>query len=372
MMTIFTVAGFLPMFFISPFAGVWADKFNRKYLINIADGAIALFSLAVAIFFIFGIDNYEILLLCALVRSLGQGVQSPAVGALIPQIVPEEHLTKINGFQSSVQSFVMLTAPMTSGALMTFSSLETLFFLDVITAAIGICIVFFFVKVPKKENAEARAGLQKSSAYFHDLSEGLKYIKNHGYVLRMIVISAIFPFVFAPAAFLTPLQVARNFGTDVWRLTAIEIAFSAGMMAGGVLIGLWGGFKNRIYTMAFSCVLSGLLSVGLGVASAFVPYLVIMALMGVTMPLYNAPSMVLLQTTVEPAFMGRVISVFTMVSSTMMPLGMIVFGPVADIVSINILLVATGFAATVLCVPMLTSKTLRAAGRRHLEANVLP
>ncbi|MDR0600436.1 MAG: MFS transporter, partial [Treponema sp.] len=137
-------------------------------------------------------------------------------------------------------------------------------------------------------------------------------------------------------------------------------------MAGGVLIGMWGGFKNRIYTMALSCVLCGILAAGLGLATNFWLYLVIMALMGLSLPLYNAPSMVLLQTTVEPAFMGRVISVFTMVSSTMMPLGMVLFGPVSDIISIDTLLIVTGLLAALLAVPMITSKTLREAGISHL------
>jgi DHA3 family macrolide efflux protein-like MFS transporter len=364
-MTFFAIVGFLPMFFISPFAGVWADRFNRKYIINIADGSIAFFSLVVAIFLLAGIDNYGILLTCALVRSLGQGVQMPAVGAFIPQIVPQEHLTKINGFQGSIQSLVTLTSPMLSGALMTFAPLESLFFLDVITAVIGICIVFFFVKIPVKETTEPELQKQKSMAYFYDLKQGLKYIKNHGYVLRMIIISAVFLFMSAPGALLTPLQVTRNFGQDVWRLSAIEITFSIGMMAGGILIGIWGGFKNRIYTMAFSCVLCGMLSAGLGVATNFWLYLFIMALIGLSMPFYNAPSMVLLQTTVEPEFMGRVISVFTMVSSTMMPLGMAVFGPIADIISIDILLVITGLLVSLLAIPMIASRTLREAGISH-------
>ena len=367
MMTIFTIAGFLPMFFISPFAGVWADRFNRKYIINIADSVIAFFSLTVAVFLIVGIDDYGVLLICALVRSVGQGVQTPAVGAFIPQIVPEEHLTKINGFQSSIQSFVTLTSPMLSGALMTFAPLETLFFLDVITAIIGICIIFFFVKIPAKRPTESESQKQNGTAYFYDLKEGLKYIRKHGYVLRMIILSAVFLFVFAPTAFLTPLQVTRNFGKDVWRLSAIEITFSVGMMAGGILIGTWGGFKNRIYTMALSCVLCGILSAGLGLAPYFWLYLVIMGLIGLALPLYNAPSMVLLQTTVEPAFMGRVIAFFTMVSSTMMPLGMVLFGPVADIVSIDTLLIVTGSLATLLAIPMAASKTLRKAGISHLE-----
>jgi DHA3 family macrolide efflux protein-like MFS transporter len=370
MITLFTIAGFLPMFFVSPFAGVWADRFNRKYIINIADGAIALVSLIVAVCLLAGIDSYGLLLFCALMRSLGQGTQMPAVGAFIPQIVPPEHLTRINGLQSSVQSAVTLSAPMISGALMTFAPLETLFFLDVGTAAIGISIVLFWVKVPvstvlteaAQAGTAAPSGTAPSTAYFHDLKEGLRYIRKHGYVLRMIVISAVFLFFFAPAAFLTPLQVTRSFGGDVWRLSAIEITFSVGMMLGGLLIGVWGGFKNRIYTMSLSCALCGILAAGLGLAPTFPLYLAIMAVMGMSFPLWNTPSMVLLQTTVEPAFMGRVFSVFTMVSSTMMPLGMVVFGPVADIVSINALLIGTGAVVTLLTIPLMTSRVLREAG----------
>ncbi|MDR2135986.1 MAG: MFS transporter [Treponema sp.] len=363
MITLFTFAGFLPMFFVSPFAGVWVDRFNRKYIINIADGAIALVSLLAAVSIMAGIDSIGILLLCAAIRSLGQGVQMPAVGAFIPGIVPQEHLTKANGIQSSMQSFITLAAPAISGALMAAAPLEMLFFLDVVTALIGIAIVLFFVKAPEQEKPAPAAAGQKNTAYFHDLKEGMIYIKKHGYVLRMIVISAVFLFFFSPAALLTPLQVTRNFGSEVWRLSAIEITFSLGMMAGGILIGLWGGFKNRIHTMGLACALCGLLAAALGIAPYFPLYLALMAVLGLSFPLWNAPAMVLLQTTVESAFMGRVLSVFTMVSSIMMPLGMVVFGPVADRISINTLLAGTGIIVALLTIPLVSSRTLREAGK---------
>jgi DHA3 family macrolide efflux protein-like MFS transporter len=126
MISLFAIAGFLPMFFISPFAGVWADRFNRKYLINISDGVIALASLIVAVLFFFGYEHIGILMACAALRSFAQGVQTPAVGAFIPQIVPAEHLTRINGIQASIQSLCMFAAPMASAALMSFAPLETL------------------------------------------------------------------------------------------------------------------------------------------------------------------------------------------------------------------------------------------------------
>jgi DHA3 family macrolide efflux protein-like MFS transporter len=355
--------GFLPMFLISPFGGVWADRFNRKNIVNAADGVIALASLITALLLLNGYDHFGILLFCALVRSFAQGVQTPAAGAIIPQIVPAEHLTKINGIQTSAQSFCMFASPMASAFLMTFAPLETLFFLDVITAGIGISVLLFFVKTPAAPLPEQPEEERKGVDYFHDLKEGFRYIKKHGYVLRMIVLAAVFSVFASPAALLTPLQVTRNFGNDVWRLSSIEIVFSVGMMAGGILIGVWGGFKNRVYTMALACFLFGLEAAGLGLVRNFWLYIAIMGAAGLVMPLYNTPAMVLLQSNVDAAFMGRVLSVFGMVGSAAMPLAMLIFGPLADVVSIDILLIATGAVIMLLTVPFLTSRELRKAGR---------
>src|SRR5688572_15553047 len=303
MMTVFTIAGFLPMFFISPFAGVWADRFNRKNIINIADGSIALVSLVVAVFLILGFDSIVILLICAVIRALGYGTQMPAVSALIPQIVPQENLEKVNGILTSIQAGTTLAAPMASGALMTFASLEILFFVDVVTACLGISILIFLVKVPDMEKQDEG---NKRIEYFKDLKEGLIYIKEHGYILRLVLLTSVFMICASPSAFLTPLQVIRDFGSEVWRLTAIEITFSAGMMAGGLLIGVWGGFKNRVYTMALAIALYGIGVIWLGIVNNFYIYIAIFAGIGIAMPLFNTPIVVLFQSKVESAFMGRV------------------------------------------------------------------
>ncbi|MCL2765132.1 MAG: MFS transporter [Treponema sp.] len=394
MMTIYTIVGLLPMFFISPFAGVWADRYNRKYIINIADGSIAFFSLIVAVLLMLGIESYIILFVCAFIRSIGQGIQTPAVGAFIPLIVPKEHLTRINGFQGSIQAFITIASPMLGGVLMTLAPLHTLFLLDVVTACIGISIVGFLVKIQKDYKIETEADETKGTSneperakfpgtsneperakfpgtsYFYELKEGFLYLKKHGYLLTLIIISALFLILFSPAALLTPLQVTRNFGADVWRLSAIEIIFSLGALAGGIIIGLWGGFKNRIYTMAFSCALCGLFAVGLGIVPSFWIYLVIMALLGISMPLYNRPAMALIQSTVDPNFMGRIISVFMMVSSTMMPIGMLIFGPLSDKISINIILVFTGIGVALLSILMITSKALLMAGMNEKKEEI--
>lgn len=174
-LTLFTCASLLPMVIISPFSGVWADRYNKKHMIIYSDGAIALVTLFVAILYFLGFQSIWLLLIAVIARSLGQGIQQPAVGSLIPQMVPKDALTRFNGIQSATQSLTMFAAPMVSGALLTFLSLKYIFLIDIVTAIIGISIVFFCVKIShvmKQKEPETGANI-----YFKEMMVGFSYIK---------------------------------------------------------------------------------------------------------------------------------------------------------------------------------------------------
>ena len=359
MMTVAIICGFLPTLFLSPFAGVWADRYNRKTLIILSDSMIALSTLALAILFLVGYGSLWLLFVTSAVRALGAAVQIPAIGAFLPQIVPEDKLTKVNATNGSIQAMVMLVSPMLSGALLTMATIETIFFIDVITAAIAVSVLFLFLHVPVHAKAQAK----QTTSYFSDMREGFTYIKNHAYIKRFFLFCAVFFFLVAPAAFLTPLQVARSFGDDVWRLTAIEISFSIGMMVGGVIMASWGGFKNRIHSMTLSMLVTGACTFALGVIPVFWIYLIVMGLVGIAMPIFNTPSMVLIQEKVETDFLGRVFGVFGMIASSMMPLGMLLFGPIADIIRIEWLLIGTGLLLFIQGFFLLGNKALIEAGK---------
>ena len=366
MMTIFIICGFLPTFFLSPFAGVWADRYNRKTIIILADLFIAVTTLLMALLFMLGYQSIVLLFVMSAFRAVGTGVQNPAVGAFIPQIVPEDKLTKVNGANGSIQAVITLVSPMVGGALLTMSTLEAIFLIDVFTAAAAVLTLLLFLKVP----AHAKAQEVQESSYFKDLHEGIVYIWNHSYVKKYFIFCAVFFFMLAPIAFLTPLQVTRSFGSDVWRLTAVEVAFSIGMILGGVVIASWGGFSNRIYTMALASFVTGICTLALGVVPLFWIYLSIMGIVGTTIPLFNTPSTVLLQEKVEADFLGRVFGVLNMIASSMMPLGMLVFGPIADAVKIEWMLIGTGFVMFVQGFFLIGSKDLVEAGRAKDKTGV--
>ncbi|WP_341301768.1 MFS transporter [Lysinibacillus sp. FSL H8-0500] len=359
MMTVAIICGFVPTFFLAPIAGVWADRYNRKWLIILADGMIAFSTLILAILFLMGYDALWLLFVISAIRAVGAGIQTPAVGAILPQFVPEEHLMKVNGANGSIQAFIMILAPMASGALLSMASIESIFFIDVVTAAIAITIFLLFLHIP----VHAKAAQAQTTSYFSDMKQGIIYIKEHAFLKQMFLFFAFFMLLAAPAAFLTPLQVTRSFGNDVWRLTAIEMAFAVGMLIGGIGIASWGGFKNKVHTMTLSALLFGLCTLALGIIPNFWIYLVVMGVTGLAMPIFNTPATVLLQEKIEGDYLGRVFGILSMISTSMMPLGMLIFGPIADIIAIEWLLIGTGVLLFIQGFFLLGSKALINAGK---------
>ena len=360
-MMLLSVSVAVPMFLVSPFAGVWADRYSKRLLICAADAVIAIVTLLMAVLFSLGFEFIALLMICVAMRGLGQGVQSPAVGSFLPEIVPAESLIRVNGINSSLQSAVMFLSPIAGGALIAFMPIQTVLYIDAITATIGICMLLFLVKSgPVKKIPENKSA-------WSGISEGLKYIKSHAFIKKIMLINVFYNLLITPAAILTPLQTVRNFGEEPWRLVAIELVFFIGMALGGALMGAWGGFKNKSHTLALGGALSSICVIGLGASGFFVLYLVFMGLCGVFIAFFNAPLMTIMQVKIDADFMGRVFSVMTMLGSIMMPIGMTIWGPLADIVQINILMIISGAGLFAISSFFIIDRTLREAGQNLIK-----
>ena len=267
---------------------------------------------------------------------------------------------RVNGISGTLQSAIMLVSPVASGALVSLVPMHVVFLIDLATAALAIAVLVLFLRVPP----HARAAAVARPTYFADLRLGFRYVREHRYLVPFFFYLALLMFLVSPAAFLTPLQVTRTYGADVWRLTAIEVVFSAGMLAGGAVLAAWGGFANRIHTMVLATFAMAGLTVVLGLAPAFWLYLAAMGAFGLALPFFNTPSAVLLQDHVEGDYLGRVFSILTMISTSVMPLGMLLFGPLAEVVKIEWMLLATGALMAGLGLAALANRRLVEAGRK--------
>ena len=358
MMTLYIICGFLPMFIVSPFAGVWADRYDRKWLIMLSDGGIAFATFILAILYYMGYGSNTLILVMAVVRAIGGGVQSPAISAILPQIVPKEALTKVNGANASLQAVIMFISPMLSAGLISLTTMPNIFMIDVVTAVFAIVVLHYFLKIPARTQGSSEAQM----SYWEDFKLGFRYVVTHRFLKVFFAVFAVMFILMAPVSFLTPLQITRNYGEEVWRLSALEMIFSIGMLLGGALITRWGGFSNRMVTIAVSGVVISICTILMGVLTPFWPYISMMGIFGIMMPFFNTPSTVIIQENVEEAYLGRVFGVLGMIQTSMMPLGMLVFGPLADIVKIEWMLIFTGSCLLLLSLYIFQNTTLRQAG----------
>lgn len=361
MLTISTLCGFLPQIFISLFAGVWIDRYDRKRMIMLADSAIALSTLLLAAAFLTGHRSTWFLFAVLIIRSAGTGIQTPAVNAILPQIVPQEQLMRINGINSTLSSMMMFLSPAISGAILSFAPLEAALLIDVVTAVIGVGITATVAVLPY----EKKAGAQTSS--LEEMKSGFFYLKENGLVKRLLLYQITILFLISPSAFLTPLMVSRTFGAEVWRLTASEMTYSLGMVLGGLLIASWGGFKKKMNTTLFAGAFYGLMMTGLGLAPLFPVYLLCNTMIGITSPCYNAPVTVTIQEKVPREMHGRIFSFMQIATSCALPLGMTVFGPLADLLRVQWILLGSGIVVTVLSLGIWRMRFFEPAPGKEIE-----
>ena len=147
-----------------------------------------------------------------------------------------------------------------------------------------------------------------------------------------------------PAGFLAGLFVSRVYGDTYWHLTAVELVGFAGMAAGGLLMGAWGGFSERRLTLASGLALFGVTAIAMGVSRSFVLYLAFMAVYGVALTAVQTIITTILQEESEESTIGRVFGLMGSLYSSCYPIGMVIFGAMADSVPLQWIMVASGVA----------------------------
>lgn len=336
----FSICSYLPQFFISFIGGVWADRYNRKYLIIGADALIAAVTLAMMLIMPHITEESVLLaalLLMSIIRSAGAGIQNPAVNAVISQLVPEEHLMRYNGINATMQSVVQFGAPAAAAVVLTMSTLRTTLLIDILTAVIGIG-VFSCILLPKQEKS------QKMTSVLADIGVGVRYAYSCMVVRKTLVVYGLFVFLTVPAGYLSGLLVSRVFGDTYWYLTAVELVGFGGMMLGGLLMSIGGGFKSRRLTLVAGVGMFGAMAIGMGVSRHFILYLVLMALYGIALTTVQTTITTMLQENSEASMQGRVFGLMSSLYSSCYPIGMALFGPLADTIPLQWIMVISGIA----------------------------
>ena len=351
----FTVCSYLPQFLISFVAGVWADRHSRKKLIIGADSLIALVTFLMVLAIPHITDKTVVLgglLVMSVIRSFGAGIQTPAVNAVIPQLVPEDQIMRFNGINATMQSVVQFAAPAAAGILLTMNTLSSTLIIDTATAIVGIGLLSAVI-IPKQ------AIQNKGTSVFIDMKIGIKYTLSDKLIGKVLTVYGLFIFLCVPAGFLSQLFVSRVYGETYWYLSAVELAGFIGMVAGGILMSIWGGFKSRVTTMSVGLIAFGSLAIGMGLSKQFALYLTLMIIYGVAITMVQTATTTLIQEKAEISMQGRVFGLLGAMYSGFLPVGMAIFGPMADEISLQWIMIGSGIALIALSIFVGTNKEMR-------------
>ncbi len=325
----------IPRVLISPFTGALVDRWNRKRVMILADAGIAASTMLLAGIFFFGKVQVWQIYAIMFIRSFGSGFHWPALQASISLLVPKDQLSRISGLNQMLRGALGMLAPVFAALLLDYLPMFGILSIDVLTAILAISPLLIVVIPQPFKNQTSEE--DKPLHILEDVKFGFRYLLNWKGMFYLALAATLLNFLLNPGFTFTPLLVTEYFGKGAIELSAIESAFSGGMILGGIVLSAWGGFKKNIIT-----TLLGILGLSFGTALiALTPpnmfYLAVagMALSGFMQPMANGPLFAIMQGHVEADIQGRVFSMLESMVSAMMPISMLIAAPVAEWIGIR-------------------------------------
>jgi len=324
-----SIVAMLPQVLLGPFAGALVDRWNRKTVMMVSDSFIALVVVALAFLYGTGAIRLWHVYLAMFIRSLGGAFQWPAMQATTTMMVDRESLSRVAGMNQSLQGLAAIVAPPLGAFLMEIMPIQIILLIDVATAVLAVGPLFF-IKVPQPSRGVAEVlGLK---TVLMDMREGAMFVWRWKGLRFIMGMSMLINFLLTPAFSLLPLVVIHHFDGGVVELGWLQSANGVGMIAGGLLLGAWGGFKKRIVTAMTSIIISG---VFIAVFS-FMPPELFQAAVGcvfafaVFNAMANGTFFSSMQAAVPPEMQGRVFTILMSLSGGMTPIGLAFAGPISD------------------------------------------
>ncbi|CCY06501.1 major facilitator superfamily MFS_1 [Eggerthella sp. CAG:1427] len=366
-----SICAYLPQGLLSPFGGVLADRLNRKYLIILADSICGLASFALGLIILFGQVSFAAIVVMVIIRSAAQAFHYPALMALMPMLVPEKHLLRINTLDQLLLSVSGMAAPVLGIFFYTVVGFHSVMFLDFAGALIA-CAGMLLAKVPSTKCASLSSNTQSSdntpndstSDKHHvlaDLKEGWVALKRVRGLFVLIILITLGMVCFSPMSSLYPLMTFDYFQGDGYMASIAEATFAAGLLIGSSILMVWGGGKKLTRLIAIACISFGLLCSVSGLISPnmFWIFAILCAGMGLVSAWFNGPMMTLIQRNTAEETMGRVIGLVNTGIALAGPVGIAAGGIFAEFMGVAPFFVVDGILCAFIGILITAFKSVR-------------
>lgn len=318
--------GMLPQVLAASFAGVLADRWDRRYVMAISDGGQAIGTLLLTLSFLSGDFQVWHLYAIAALQSLFGAFQGPAFMASVTMLVPDESRDRANSIIQMSNPAAGIVAPAIAGFVFALVGVVGTLTIDLVTFVIAFGVILF-VNIPRPKKSQDAGEHQRS--FVADMTTGVRYLWQKRPLFWTVLFLTLLNFLISGTGVLTTPYVLARTGSEA-QLGILLSLMNLGALAGGIFMSIWGGTRPRVHAALGGAMALCVLMMLVGVAQTFPALVGIMALVLFPNMIANASFMSIIQSKVAPDMQGRVFATIDQFAMLMIPVAYLLAGPLAD------------------------------------------
>lgn len=318
--------GLVPQIIMQGFAGVLADRWDRRYVMAISDAGQAGATLILLVLFLSGQFVIWHLYLVIFIQALFGVFQGPAFTASVTMLIPDDQRDRANAIMQMTGPAAGIIAPIIAGLIFAAIGVVGAITIDLITFGVAV-LVIMLVKIPRPRKTEEGAKL--SGSMLKEMTSGLVFLWERKGLFWMLMAAMALNFVLNMSGVLMTPYLLERTGSEAAYGFILGV-FNAGALVGGIVISVWGGTRPRIYTIIGGVVAMGIAVILVGMAQTTI--LLAITCFFVLLPnmFANVSLQSILQAKVAPDVQGRVFGAIGQLAMLMSPIAYLIAGPLAD------------------------------------------
>ena len=335
---------------VAPIAGVFVDRLNKVRIVYITD-YIRGFTVLLGGFTLFMLNQNTHLLfllyMITVILAINNAFFGPAVTALRPEVVEDEALNTANSVFSFIQSIQMILGVLLAGIFYATLGIELIFIINGVSFLIsGFTEMFIRLSNPLGKPIDHVPSLSR------ELKEGMQYIRAKTGLFHIMIAALIINFAFAPIfANAMPYLFNLVLEKEAIHLSAVNIAFSIGMLVGGILMATIGsklivvrsirqGFTGMLIGIYTAMILMYFAAQGILSYNAFLTlFIPVMFLTAIANIWLNIPFMTAMLRIIDSSVRGRVMALLDTFAAALVPLAYVLGGTVLEFGSMSSLFI---------------------------------
>ena len=299
-------ADLFPVIIVAPFAGVIADRYNRRTILLFC--AMPALIQASVLCFLTAFDwiNIYSLFLLTLFHGIVIALKMPARLSLVHSLVQAKNMASAIAINSVMFNLARFIGPAVAGVVITSYGVATAFAINAITF-LTMIIALLFLRLPPQEMASRQKGI------FSDALHGMRYTITHPVVMQSIIFMLAASFLCRPVYELLPGFADEVFHRGAAGLSVMTSAVGLGAIAGGVWVAQRGKQEGLLTIAMVSLAISGLIMMVFASTDLFWIAVVAMTISGITMVTFGVSTQTLIQHAIQGKMRGRVLSLWGMI-----------------------------------------------------------